>query len=255
MSTRLLPCVVVTLSLLLAGCASGGGSSMSRDAADSKVKALVDLGVGYIRNGEYARAKDNLNKALALEPRSAVAHNMFGLVFQLEGESALADEYFTKAIRLDGGYSAARNNYGAFLYEQGRFAEAVAQFEICADDRLYDRRSQVFESLGASYAKLGQAKKAEAAFVRSVQLNPSQPRALLALGDIRFEQQDYVAARSLLQRYNRVAQQNPKSLWLGIQLARIFEDADTEASYALVLKNIFAASDEYAAYQRSLQTP
>lgn len=244
--------IIATMILLLAGCVMQTQHS-GRQVADKEkqVQALVDLGVGYIRNQQYPRAKENLSKALKIDPDSPIVHNLFGLIFQLEGDPSLADEFFRKSLKLDPLFSNARNNYGAFLYEQGRYTEAVKQLELCAEDRLYGSRAQVFENLGVSYLKLERLEDADAAFTRSMQLNPNQPRATLELAQIRFIQLRHQEARQLLFRHNKVSQPSARSLWLGVQLARIYTKSDDEASLALALKNIFPTSKEYQLYKDS----
>jgi len=243
--------VVIFLAALLSGCASNNNLvTQPADRAD-QVNALVRLGMGYIRNGDYARAKDNLNHALELDSRSAKAHDGLALVFQLEREFDEAEKQFKLALRYDSKFTRARNNYGAFLFSQGRYKEAINQLTIAAKDQFYDGRPTVFENLGISYQKLGDDKDAESAFVRSVALNPRQPRALLELAEIRYGQKQYAAARNLYARYERVAKDNARSLLLCVQLARVFTDNNREASCALALKNIYPASPEYKEYQQT----
>jgi len=246
--------VVLGLAVLLSGCVTETtGSRNVPGDADEQIKSYIALGVGYIRNQEYQRAKDNLTRAIQLDPGSAHAHTMLGYVFQLEGENADAEQLFRKAIKLDSKYSLARNNFGAFLFQQKRYEEAVEQLLKASEDRLYARRSQVFENLGRCYQELGKHQDAEAAFLRSVQLNPSQNLALLELSEARFKQKNFVEAQAYYDRYKKVARQNARSLWLGIQLAQIFGREDEVASNALLLKNIFPASAEYKAYLDSIR--
>ncbi|MCB1646003.1 MAG: type IV pilus biogenesis/stability protein PilW [Pseudomonadales bacterium] len=253
MMQRLSLITVFTSLLLLSACVTE--TSMPQKTVDkqAQLKAFIDLGVGYIRNREYQRAKDNLQKALQLDPRSPDAHNLFGLVFQLEGEYEVADQYFRKAIEYDPYFTRARNNYGAFLYEQRRFEEAVQQLRVASEDRLYNLRPQVFENLGVALQRLDRKQEAEEAFTRAIQLNPEQPRSLLELSEIRYDQNQFLESRSFYRRYVRGNQQSARSLWLGIRLARRFGDTNEEASLSLVLKNIFPASDEYAAYKRTVR--
>ena len=138
--------------------------------------------------------------------------------------------------------------FGAFLFVQKRYEQAAAQLRKASEDQLYARRSQVFENLGMCYKELERRGEAERAFTRSVQLNPGQRRALLEMTDIRLQQRNYVEAQGFYSRYNKSARQNARSLWLGVQLAQIFDQQDEAASYALLLKNIFPASAEYKAY-------
>ncbi len=250
---RSLSVLMLGLTLVLSGCvtettSTGVAARKSSGDVEKQLQSYIALGVGYIRNQEYQRAKDNLNKAINLDPSSAHAHTMMGYVFQLEGENETAEQYFRKSIRLDSDYSLARNNFGAFLFLQKRYEEAAAQLRKASEDKLYARRSQVFENLGMCYKELDSRSEAEQAFTRSIQLNPGQSRALLEMTDIRFEQRNYVEAQGFYNRYKKAARQNARSLWLGVQLARIFGRQDEAASYALLLKNIFPASAEYKAY-------
>jgi type IV pilus assembly protein PilF len=246
--------VVVVLGLsLLAGCVTET-TGPTRKEVDPKdvVEKLINLGVGYLRQGEYTRAKENLRKALEIDPRSPFAHTTFGILFDQEGENRLAEEHFKKAIRYDPNFSQARNNYGAFLFARGRLEEAVEQLTAASGNRFYAKRPQVFENLGVAYLRLEKPADAEEAFTRAVELNFSQSRALLELAIIHFEQKDFVESRRLYQRHSAVSQQSAPSLWLCVRLARVFEDADQAASCGLVLKNIFPATDEYAKYEKTL---
>ena len=247
---------VLILTLVLTGCvtettSTGVGARKSSADIEKQIESYIALGVGYIRNQEYQRAKDNLTRAIRLDSGSAHAHTMMGYVFQLEGENEAAEQYFRKSIKLDPSYSLARNNFGAFLFIHKRYEEAAEQLRKASEDRIYAKRSQVFENLGMCYIELNKNQDAEQAFIRSVQLNPKQSRALLELTDIRFEQRNYVEAQNYYSRYNRAARHNARSLWLGIQLARVFGKEDEVASYALLLKNVFPASAEYKAYADS----
>lgn len=252
--TRFTLISLVMMLTLITGCVTEATNGPFKKADKQKIlESQIRLGVGYLRNRNYQLAKENLQKALDVDPKSAEAHNYFGLLYQLELDPEMAEEHYKKAIHYDPDYAAARNNYGAFLFEQKRYKEAVKQLEKAADDKLYRNRSQVYENLGISYLQLNDKADAEDAFTKAVALNPNQARALLELADMRFQERNYIKARGYYNRYKRVANPTARSLWLGIRLARIFGNKDEEASLALALKNIFPASPEYKAYKRSLQ--
>lgn len=241
--------------LMLAACASQSRkeADASKQASTSEiVQRQLDLGVGYLRQGDYQRAKEKLNRALEIEPRNATVHATFGLIFSLEGEDELAEKYFRDAIRFDPESAQARNSYGVFLYEQGRYEEAVVQLREAAGNRFYGSRPAVFENLGVASLRLGDVESAEHAFTRAIQLNPEQPRALLELADIRFNEQNYVAARGLYERHIKVAPKSAKTLWLCVRLARVFRNQNEEASCGQALEGLFPASEEHRLYQESL---
>ena len=145
---------LVLVCLLGAGCTVSG----SRSATDNQevVARAVELGIAYLRQGDTLRAKENIHKALDVDPRSPEAHASLALVFQQEQEWTLAESHFEKAIALDPKNSAARNNFGAFLFAQGRAEEAIAQLQVAVSDQFYVRRGQAFEQARVLDARLDQ---------------------------------------------------------------------------------------------------
>lgn len=241
------------LALLVSACQSvnapRGGSD--ENATSELVQRHLDLAIGYLRNRDYQRAKEKLAKALEIEPRNADVHVTYGLVFQLEGENGLAEEYFERAVRYDPESAQIRNSYGAFLFSEKRFPEAVEQLSKASEDRFYPNRPMVFENLGVAYNRIGQPKDAENAFIRATQLNPQQSRALIELGEIRFDEQNYIESRDYYRRYSETGPSTAKSLWLCVRLSRIFNDNNEEASCSEALEGIFPGSDEYQHYKES----
>ncbi|MEX2489756.1 MAG: type IV pilus biogenesis/stability protein PilW [Pseudomonadales bacterium] len=249
---RLIACVnVLIMAGLLAGCVTETNSRSGDRNEKEMLQSQVSLGVGYMRNGNYDRARENLEAALEIDSRSPEAHNYLGLLNQLEGDLETADDHFTKAIRYNRNYAAARNNYGAFLYAQKRYEEAIEQLEVAARDRTYRNQSQVYENLGISYLKLGDDRAAEEAFRQAIAITRAQPRALLELAVMEYEDGNYEQARSLYSQFKEVSRQSARSLWLGIRLARIFDNEDEEASLSMALKNIYPDSPQYKAYKRT----
>lgn len=243
----------VTVLLVLSGCVTETHRVGRPVDLEKSLQAHVDLGLGYMAQGNLARAKEKLNRAMEIDPNAATVHNAYALLFQLENETEIAEQHFLRAIRLDPKYSAARNNFGAFLFSEGRYKEAIEQLEVGAQDPFYRSRSQVFENLGVCYLKTGDKKSAKEAFDHATSLNPRQTRSILELAELAYEQQDYSQAQNLYKRYLAISEQSARSLWLGIRVAQIFQKNDELASYALMLKNIFPASLEYKMYQESRQ--
>ncbi len=245
--------VLLLLALLVSSCQSmktPGGETTGNGNVEL-VQRHLDLAIGYLRNRDYQRAKEKLAKALDIEPKNANAHATYGLVFQLEGETDLAEAYFKQAVRYDSQSAQIRNSYGAFLFSEKRFHEAVDQLSKASEDRFYPNRPMVFENLGVAYDRIGDTEEAEHAFVRATQLNPQQPRALIELGEIRFGERNYIESRDYYKRYSQVGPSTAKSLWLCVRLGRIFQDNNEEASCSQALEGLFPGSDEYHQYKES----
>ena len=240
----------VLLASMLAGCVTTGkpdplSTTKGREEARD---AYIQLGIGYLQNGNTEQAKVPLRQALELDSSSADAHAALALVYQTEMEPKLAEDEYRKALS---SRSEARiwNNYGGFLFEQGRYDEAVKAFEKAADDSLYPGRSRVFENLGLVSLKLNQRDQAKQYFEKALRLNRRQPSALLEMSQLSYDERQYVPARDYYNDYLKQGQQNAKSLLLGVRLAKVFDDKDTAASYGLQLKRLYPASPEYQAYQ------
>jgi type IV pilus assembly protein PilF len=242
----LLLCVIGSL----AGCVSTGNvdpmsTSKGRDAARL---AYVQLGVGYLQQGQTELAKVPLKKALDMDSSDADANAALALVFQAEMEPELADKQFQKALSSRPGDARILNNYGSFLYDQKRYKEAYERFQQAAADTLYTERSRVFESLGMTALKLGQRDDATTFFTKALRLNPRQPGTLLEMAELSYEDRHYVPSRDYYDRFSQLSDQNARSLLLGTRLAKIYDDRNKAASYALQLKRLYPGTPEYQQY-------
>ncbi|MBD8483387.1 type IV pilus biogenesis/stability protein PilW [Pseudomonas coleopterorum] len=234
---------------LLTGCVTTGkvnpmDTSKGRDEAR---QAYVQLGLGYLQEGSTERAKIPLKKALELNGSDADANAALALVFQAEMEPELAEQHFRKALNAR---SDARilNNYGSFLYEQKRYKEAYELFEKAAADTLYPERSRVFENLGMTAAALGQREVARQNLEKALRLNRQQPRALLEMAEMSYQDMQYVPAREYYDRFTQLSEQTARSLLLGTRLAKVYEDKNKAASYGLQLKRLYPGTPEYQQY-------
>ena len=151
--------LVLGLSLLLAGCVTTGDKPRKVDPEAAR-DAYIQLGIGYLQKGETERAKQPLSEALKLDPRSASANMVLALVFQQEGEYPAAEQHFRAALSADPANARILNNYGAFLLDRERYAEALSYFQKAAEDTLYSERSRVFENMGITYMRMGDAASA-----------------------------------------------------------------------------------------------
>ena len=236
--------VVGMLTMLLAGCVTTSDQPRRKpDPAEAR-DAYVQLGLGYLQNGETERAKAPLREALKLDPRSEAANVALALVFQQEGEVASAEQHFRAALSNAPDSPRILNNYGAFLMEQQRNKEALAYFQKASEDTFYSERSRVFENLGLAYQRLGQPEQAKAQFERALRLHSRQPMALLEMARLEFESQNYVPAWQYYLGFTQLSAQDASSLWLGVQLARRFGDHNRAAGYALQLRRLYPATPE-----------
>lgn len=239
------------LAVLLSGCMTTTDQPRRQTNPTEARDAYIQLGLGYLQNGETERAKAPLREALKIDSRSETAHVALALVFQQEGEAKSAEQHFRSALASAPDSARSLNNYGAFLMEQQRYSEAVEYFQKASEDTFYSERSRVFENLGLAYQRLDQPEQARASFERALRLNSRQPKALLEMARIEFTNENYVPAWNYYLSFTQLSAQNASSLWLGVQLARRFSDHNRAASYALQLRRLYPATPEASALAQS----
>lgn len=234
---------------LLPGCVTTGKvNPMDTQKGRNEARdAYVQLGLGYLMQGDTERAKVPLKSALDLDSSSQDANAALAIVFQAEREPKLAEEYFRKSLN-SGENARIRNNYGSFLFEQKRYPEAYEMFQKAASDPLYPERSRVFENLGMAAQQLNRPDEAQGWLEKAIAMNGRQPRALLELAEIAYDRKQFVPSRDYFQRFSQLSEQNARSLLLGIRLAKVFEDKNTAASYGLQLKRLYPGTPEYQQY-------
>jgi len=245
----------VVVALLLAGCVTTTTGGFNPNTSEEEaLRDYIQLAVAYYDANDMAGARRHINNALAIDSRNSEVYNVLALVHQREGDLDLADEVFQRAIRLDGANSRARNNYAAFLFNQQRYADAYEQLEIVSRDTTYEGRPIAFENLGRSALRLGENDEAARAFERALQLNGNLYVSALELAQLRFNNGDYQAARTLFNQYLTTKDflgipHTPRSLWIGIQVESYFQNKDVVDGYVRLLTALYQDSPEYQLYQ------
>jgi type IV pilus assembly protein PilF len=230
--------------LLLGACVTESSTMRGPAPPEVQLQAYLDLARGYLEQGAAARARDPLERALQIDPRSAEAHTLMGVFYQGEGEAELAERHFRRALQLDASNPIALNNYGSFLFAQGRFQDALVPLRRLARDPDYRARAQAFENLGVAELMVGNRKEATAAFERALTFNGLSARSNLELAQLYFDSGDLAGAGRHYDVFRNGARQTPSSLCLGIALARETGDVDGLASYQIALRNLYPDSPE-----------
>ena len=227
---------------ILAGC--GSANKKQEKNTDKIVDTYIQLGLGYFREGQKDQARFNLLKALDADSRSPEANNAIALLYQSEGETDLAERHYKRALDAEKSFNQARYNYAGMLLANNRFEDAETHYAVLVEDVNYRLRARSFMGLGLARENQKKFESAKDAFVRAYQRDPRLNIALLEIAEIELIEEDFIAAKELLDRFESNTDATPKSLKLGIQLAQSFNDADAEASYSLTLRNMFPDSRE-----------
>jgi type IV pilus assembly protein PilF len=241
---------LVSLIILLAfmtGCATTGNNELPRESKKDNLraaKANTQLGIEYLRTGNYDMSKKKLEKALELTPDYIGAHEAIAVLYGRVGETDLADKHYRIALRLDPESSQNHNNYGQFLCSQNRYAEAEKEFLLAANNPFYSIPSLPLTNAGLCSARIPDLEKAESYYRQALERDPAFIPALMQMARLSYNKGNYLSARGYLQRFQVVAEHDPESLWLAIQTEYALGNHAAWGNYAVMLRNKFPNSDQ-----------
>jgi len=238
--------ILLLTTSLLAGCTSAGRNGYLQSNTDTNeiAKTNLNLGIEYMRIGNYEKALEKLNKAYDADRNYYSTHNAYGLLYERLGKPAEAERHFKRAIALNNNDSRSKNNYGLFLCQSGRYDEAEEIFLSAANNPLYNEPEVAITNAGTCALRANKSDLAENYFRRALSRNPSVGAALIQMAQITYDQNKYMNARGFLQRFLPVSRHTPTNLALGIKIEEELGDKNAVSSYGLLLRNNFPDSME-----------
>lgn len=241
--------MIISLSMFLFACSSEPTSPTSNSTVNPKAAVYnVELGVGYLRQGNYQRAKQKLLLALQQDPHSAAAYSAMAYFLEKTGEYNKAEDDYKKAISLAENPGAMENNYGTFLCRRGRYVEAETEFIKAAQDPNYLNPANPLENAGLCALLIPNTAQAIQYFQAALQKNPQMKTSMLQLSEIYYSEKNYDQANKYLSDLLKTVQPNAEILWLGIRLAEQKGDHNTANHYGALLKAQFSSSSQYSDY-------
>ena len=237
--------ISAALVYAVSGCASIEQYKEDQEKNVRVAETHVQLGVGYLQQGNLEVALEKLQKALDAKSDYAPAHSAIAVVYERLLKFDEADDHYREAIALDPEDGGAYNNYGVFLCNQGNAKEAEKYFLKAIETPRYPTPELAYENAGACVRKIPDMKKSEEYLEQALKLNPRLPVALFNMAEIRFEQNNYLSSRGFLQRFEAVSPHNAESLWLGILVERKLGDKNAESNYAKQLQTKFPKSEQF----------
>ena len=132
----------VRCSPVVSSDATAASRSSSEDPTEAAAKYNIQLGTAYLQQGNYALAREKLERSLKQNPKDPDVHTSLGLLYDRTGEPKLADKHFREALRLAPDKPDISNNYAIYLCKNGRVDEGVERF-------IGGRRQQVLPHAGS----------------------------------------------------------------------------------------------------------
>ncbi len=263
MTIKVISAIVAGI-VLLTGCASknlqtnqdGNNNNNNQQTTKAGLNPVaaqynIQLGLGYMAQGDMQRAKTKLLLALQQAPNTAETNDAMAFFHERVGDNKQAKQYFLRALQVEPDKGAPLNNYGTFLCRQGQYAEADSYFLAAVKDPDYVNAAEAYENAGICASAIPNLAKAQHYFLRALQQDPRRATSILELGSIAFKEKHYDVAQNYLAAYQKIAPQTARSLWLSYRLAKQQGNRTQQNEFASRLKSQFSSSREYKLFTQS----
>lgn len=224
----------------------------SKTPGDRAKAALVQvqLGSGYMQQGKLDLALERLTRAVELDPRSAMAHSMLGVLYEQINDPQKAELNYRKSVGLPGDTGNVANNFGQFLCRYERYGEADLQFQAALRDPFYSGRVVAATNAGICARKAGRLNEAERYLRAALSEDATYIPALLPMAEVLADQEQYLGARAFLQRHEASgAGESAAMLALGVRVETALADPRAAADYRQRLLRSFSTSPEARRFQ------
>jgi type IV pilus assembly protein PilF len=247
-----------TLSVVaaLAACQSNPAPTVATASRRSQAASVnLQLGVGYLQQGNLQIAKQKLERALSEDAHNPQIHSAMGLLDERLGKDKEADSEYRTSLSIAPHDPSLLNNYAVFLCSHGRAVEGVRSFEEAAANPLYRSPWVAFTNAGVCSREAHHEAEAATLYTRALQSNPSYAEAIYQASDLDFSQQKLAAARVRLDFFLTNNPSTPDLLLLGWRIAQAQNDNAGANSYAQRLATQFPGSDQARALAANRANP
>lgn len=170
-------------------------NEMPSDARDARTIELM----GYCKEGldQYDEAEKLADRALELNPASASALNLKGVLAYKQGNTAGAQAFFKQAVAVDPGYGEPYTNLGVLEWTVGHTDEGFRLLErgFVLSPTVLDIAAPYHSAVTAQAA----FESAERIFRDACALHPAHKRLMFLLIDILLQQSKYDEAMGLVE--------------------------------------------------------
>ena len=223
------------------------------DQTDGERRARVrlELAIAYFGRGMNTTALDEVKQAITAKPDMAEAHSLRGLIYGALDEPQLAEDSFKRALSLAPRDGDVMHNYGWFLCQQQRFAEADAQFSQAVQSPTYRDTIRTLLAQGVCQARNNRLSEAERTLARAYELDPSNPATAVNLSEVLYKEGEYERARFYIRRVNTIENlSNAQTLWLAIRIEKKLAQNAQVQILGNQLRNRFPDAPETLLYEK-----
>lgn len=247
------------LLLLAAGCAGGQKpvAKVTDQVVEVPATASQAEGIKALAANDLSRAKVELEKAVAKDPKLVIAHYNLGYIAQAQGDLDTASKHYEAVLKEEPSNRAAVLNQGKVLRDQQRFDAGVALFERAQADSPYD--ADYLNNLASFYRLSGKLDKANETLRKLLSRTKDNPQAYKNLALVAYSGEQYRLAEFVGANTKKLLGEDPgvyNNLGLAyvklgdrrLALANFRKAVELDSSFAPGHANIGAVALSYRDY-------
>lgn len=175
------------------------------NTAESLSAYYTNRGTAYNSHRDYARAIEDHNEAIRLNPNNPTAYYNRGGTYYDKGDYDLAIRDYNDAIRLKPDYAFAYHGRGKAYSAKRDYDRAIEDFTEAI--RLNPDEAHAYNNRGLAYDFAGDYDRAIRDYNEAIRLNPSEIAPYIGRGLTRTTEGNYDRA---IQDFNEAIRLNPK---------------------------------------------
>ncbi|WOH37227.1 type IV pilus biogenesis/stability protein PilW [Thalassotalea fonticola] len=216
---------------------------------DQKARTRISLALGYLKMGNTAQAKYNLEKAKQFSPNLVDVYTAFAHYYESVGEFEKTEQSYLEALSLEDEDADTLNNFGVFLCRQNRVNEAEKYFLKAIEVPTYIRVSESYENIALCHLKVDQYSKAEHALKRSIAHSPNSPSSLMQMAQLQYAKGSYEKSSNYLSRFELATRRfTPQAIALAFKVQKKLGNEEVSNNYATMLLKMFPDSSQAKEY-------
>ena len=191
------------------------------------VRTLGDLGAGEVQKESVAKAVEQFQAILKLDPNDTYSALWLARLYRFENQHDDAERVLRDVLKHDPENGPALEQLSQILVDEGRSQDAIALLTQAAGD---SSSPDIYGLLGDAYAQEKDYAKAEDAYRKAVDEDPDDAGHLHELAQVLLTEEKYAEA---LEQFKKLSTMEPDSYENYIRMAQLyrrlgnFDDAET----------------------------
>lgn len=252
---RISSLIVAILSIALSACVTQEFENnetpvvKNQSNNDDMAATRISLGLGYLKMGNMAQAKQNLKKAKKYSPNMVQVYTAFAHYYETVGEHELTIASFEKALSLKSDDADTLNNYGVYLCRQDQTEAAEQQLLKAIAVPSYVLVAKSYENLSSCFLQKNNFVKAKKYLDKAIMHSPSDSSILLQMVRLHYAMGEFSQAKIYEQRFEKVTRRfTPQSLALAYKVYWKLGQRRTAKNYGAMLVKMYPQSWESQQY-------